>query len=119
MALDFVATADGTKLPTLTRTDGANSVEVPESVASFDNGSQVPQRVTSTTPLPVRLYGDAAVTGTLSALNAAVSWGGGGGFVGVEVVITSPGTTISYIIEVSPRRFDLDADEFRDAKRPD
>lgn len=69
MALDYIDTANATKIPTLTRTDGApasGTVEVPESVASFDDGSQQPTRVSASNPLPVLATGKAASGATVS-----------------------------------------------------
>lgn len=56
MALDFIASADGTKIPTRTRTDGApasGTVEVPEGVTDILDGSGNPVPVSATEPMPI------------------------------------------------------------------
>lgn len=91
MPVDFVAASDGTKLPTRTRTDGApasGTVEVPEGVTDFLDGSGNPVPVSATAPMPITagtgvtipvsaasmpLPADAATQTTLAALNAKVT----------------------------------------------
>lgn len=54
MAEDYIATSNGSKIPTINRTATAGEVKVPESVASFDDGTETPARVKPDNPLPVR-----------------------------------------------------------------
>lgn len=77
MALDSIPTFDGTKVPSLTRTDPGGAVEVPESVASFDDGSSQPTRVSNSNPLPV-LVGGRAASGSAVSGNPVLIGGSDG-----------------------------------------
>ena len=107
MALDFIASADGTKIPTRTRTDGApasGTVEAPEGVTDYLDGSGNPTPVSATTPMPITtgtgvtlpvsatvlpLPTGAATESTLSTLNGKVT------AVNTGAVVLAAGTAIA------------------------
>lgn len=103
MALSTMTTGGGVDVPALTRTD-SGPVKVPESVASFDDGSAVPSRVTPANPLPVTFEPATVVTGTMSAVAQTVVGPTDRGYMGYVVDVSSDasGSGITLQFEVSP-----------------